>query len=318
MRTFAKNLVLEQGLVTKSTGSWYYVRADSRQKVVLCKIKGTYRIKGIRATNPVAVGDRVSFSMLDDGTGLISEIHSRKNYIIRRATKLSSEYQLIAANIDQAMLMVSLAKPRTLLGFIDRFLVSAEAFRIPVIIVFNKLDLYSEFENEELGSLIELYSRIGYTCLPLSLKTRKNLDAAEALLASKVTVLSGNSGVGKSTLLNLLEPSLDIKTREISAYHNAGQHTTTFAEMFFFSSGARIIDTPGIKGFGTVDIDREELFHFFPEIFAVSQECRFNNCYHISEPDCAVINAVKEGRISRSRYMNYMDMMDDMQDKYRK
>lgn len=308
---------MRKGLVIKSTGSWYYVK-DADDSIVPCKIKGTYRIKGIRATNPVAVGDHVQFELTDSGNGIISHIDERKNYIIRRAANLSKEYQLIAANIDQAVLMVSLVNPKTHLAFIDRFLVSAEAFRIPVVLVFNKTDVYSEGETSEMEQLAAIYDKIGYAVLSISIKEGTNMDRAEQLFANKVSVVTGNSGVGKTTLLNHLDPSLDLKTREVSRYHKSGQHTTTFAEMFFLPGNARIIDTPGIKGFGMVDIRREELFHFFPEIFTVSQDCKFHNCMHENEPECAVIKAVNDNRISVSRYINYLNLLDDMGDKYRK
>ncbi len=307
---------MKKGLVIKSTGSWYYVRDDDHP-VVPCKIRGTYRIRGIKATNPVAVGDYVTFQTAKDGTGMITDIEQRKNYIIRRATKLSREYQLIASNIDQALLMVSLVRPVTHLAFIDRFLVSAEAFRIPVILVINKVDLYAEKEMTEMERLVDLYKGIGYHTLHISLKTELNIKKLEKLLADRVTVMAGNSGVGKSTLLNYLDPLLNVRTREISGHHKTGQHTTTFAEMYFLDSGARIIDTPGIKGFGMVDIEKEELFHFFPEIFKISEKCRFHNCLHVNEPDCAVLKAVEAKEISSSRYLNYLDLLDDVGDKYR-
>ncbi len=308
---------LNKGLVIRSTGSWYDVRNDEGD-LVPCKIKGTYRIRGIRATNPVAVGDEVSYILQDDGSGMITDISERKNYIIRRATNLSREYQLIASNIDQALLMISITRPVTHLAFIDRFLVSAEAFRIPVILVFNKTDLYIKEERAKMDEWIRTYEKIGYRTLAVSLKTGYNLDILEEVLAHAVTVVTGNSGVGKSTLLNHLDPTLDLKTKALSDLHKSGQHTTTYARMYFMDSGARIIDTPGIKGFGMVDIDKEELFHFFPEIFRHSHQCRFHNCLHINEPDCAVLKAVSEGDISRNRYLNYLGLLDDMGDKYRK
>ncbi len=308
---------MNKGLVIRSTGSWYDVRNDEGETVP-CKIRGTYRIRGIRATNPVAVGDRVHFKLQDDGSGLITEIGERKNYIIRRATNLSREYQLIATNIDQALLMVSITRPVTHLAFIDRFLVSAEAFRIPVVIVFNKTDIYTNDEMTKMEEWIRIYEEIGYRTLPVSLKTGYNFEKLEGILAAAVTVVTGNSGVGKSTLLNHLDPSLDLRTKALSDLHKSGQHTTTYARMYFMESGARIIDTPGIKGFGMVDIEKEELFHFFPEIFRYSHQCRFNNCLHINEPDCAVLEAVSKGSISKSRYMNYLGLLDDMGDKYRK
>jgi ribosome biogenesis GTPase len=308
---------LRKGLIIKSTGSWYYVKdGDSTQ--IPCKIKGNFRIRGIRATNPVAVGDTVEYKLMDDGSGLITKIDKRKNYIIRRASNLSKEYQLIASNIDQAVLLLTLVQPKTLLGFVDRFLVSAEAFRIPVIMVFNKTDIYSDSEKEELKHLLALYEKINYQCLPVSLKSGYNLNQLSDLFINKVTVIAGNSGVGKSTLINQLDPSLNIRTSEVSEYHKTGQHTTTNAEMYFLPSGGKLIDTPGIKGFGMVDIEKEELFHFFPEIFKFSKNCKFNNCMHINEPNCSVVDAVLANEISESRYMNYIGLMEDMGDKYRK
>jgi ribosome biogenesis GTPase len=307
---------LKKGLVIKSTGSWYYVK-DNLELVTPCKIKGTYRNKGIRATNPVAVGDQVEYILSEDGSGVITGIGKRKNYIIRRATNLSKSYQLIASNIDQSLLMISLSRPKTHLAFIDRFLVSAQAFRIPVIMVFNKIDLYSEKEILEMKNLQKIYEDIGYRTLTISLKTKFNQEKLEELLGSFITVVAGNSGVGKSTLLNYLDPVLNLRTKEISAHNKSGQHTTTFAEMFFLKSGAKIIDTPGIKGYGMVDIEKEELFHFFPEIFKYSEGCKFHNCLHVNEPDCNVIRAVNEKKISKSRYLNYLDLLDDVGDKYR-
>ncbi len=311
---------LENGLVVKTTGSWYYVKpADAEKRsIVPCKIRGTFRIKGIRATNPVAVGDHVSFKRISDQDGgIIEKIGERKNYIIRKASNLSREYQLIACNIDQAMLMVSLVKPRTHLEFIDRFLVSAEAFRIPVVIIFNKTDVYQEGDKEEMESLMKIYEGIGYRCVPASLKQGVNIEAIEMLVEDKVTVIAGNSGVGKSTLLNKLDPALQLKTMEVSESHQQGKHTTTYAEMHMISPGTSVIDTPGIKGYGMVDIEKEELFHFFPEIFIESQDCKFNNCLHMNEPDCAVIAAVEKGAISISRYQSYINLLSDFSSKYR-
>lgn len=308
---------VNKGIIVKSTGSWYQVRTDTGL-LVQCRIKGKFRITGIRATNPVAVGDLVEFSLQDDNTGLIHTIEARKNYIIRRSSNLSRHYQLIAANIDQAILIVTLTQPRTLLGFIDRFLVSAEAFRIPVVLLFNKTDLYDEELLEELDLLKILYGKIGYKCISVSLVTGENVEMLHGLFMEKTSVISGNSGVGKSTLIKELDPSVQIRTKEISGFHKAGQHTTANAEMYFLSSGGGIIDTPGIKGFGMVDIEKEELFHFFPEIFEKSKGCKFHNCLHVNEPDCAVIKAVRKHEISESRYFNYLDILQDMDDKYRK
>jgi len=308
---------LEQGLVIKTTGSWYYVKPDEGG-VIPCKIRGTFRIKGIRSTNPVAVGDRVQYKKISDQDGgIIEKIDARKNYIIRKSSNLSHEYQLIACNIDQAVLMVSLVKPRTFLEFIDRFLVSAEAFRIPVVILFNKIDMYREKEFGELEGLIETYKNIGYQCLPVSLKSRAGIELLTSLIESKTTVIAGNSGVGKSTLLNILDPTLQLKTNEVSETHNSGKHTTTYAEMHFISPATKVIDTPGIKGYGMVDIEKEELFHFFPEIFEASKDCKFNNCLHLNEPNCSVRDAVERELISLSRYTSYINLLGDFNSKYR-
>ncbi len=308
---------LEEGLVIKTTGSWYYVKSAD-EKVIPCKIRGTFRIKGIRATNPVAVGDKVKFRRISDQDGgVIEKISERKNYIIRKASNLSFEYQLIACNIDQAVLMVSLVQPKTFLEFIDRFLVSAEAFRIPVIILFNKTDVYQEKENKELENLLLTYGDIGYQCLPISLKKGLGIDLIRDIIQSKVTVIAGNSGVGKSTLLNTLDPSLQLKTNDISVSNKSGRHTTTYAEMHFLDSETMVVDTPGIKGYGMVNISKDELFHFFPEIFEASKDCKFNNCLHLNEPDCAVRKAVENEVISLSRYQSYINLLGDFDSKYR-
>jgi len=309
---------VQRGLVIKSTGSWYYVKEQSGT-IVPCKMKGKYRLKGIRATNPVAVGDRVIIQNKEpEDTCVIEKIEDRKNYIIRKSSKLSKQYQLIAANVDQALLMVSMIKPKTLTTFIDRFLVSAEAFRIPVVLVFNKLDLYDNALIKQKDKLLKIYKNAGYVSMTVSVDKQINLDAVQDVLKNKTSVISGNSGVGKTSLLNYLDPSLNLKTTDISAYHKSGQHTTTFAEMFFLQDNIKIIDTPGIKGFGTIDIQKEELFHFFPEIFKASTNCRFHNCLHINEPGCAVVESVIDGSISETRYQSYYSMMEDLHDKYRK
>jgi len=306
-----------KGIVVKSTGSFYSVKTENG-KVVRCGIRGKFRIKGIRATNPVAVGDHVGFEWADDDQGgIITSIEERSNYIIRKASKLSKEYQLLASNVDLAWLMISMSLPRTLSPFIDRFLVSAEAYRIPVVLLFNKIDLYGGPENEEMDHLSSVYTSIGYPCMHLSLQTREGLKAVEEKMSGKVNVIAGNSGVGKSTLINVLDPAMRLKTGDVSDYHRTGKHTTTFAEMFELSSGIRIIDTPGIRGFGTIDIEREELFHFFPEIFRQSKNCRYHNCLHLHEPDCAVKAGVESRTISESRYINYLMMMEEEEGKYR-
>lgn len=260
----------------------------------------------------------MEFEWLEDKSGgIITSIKERSNYIIRRSSNLAKEYQLLAANVDLAWLMISMALPRTLTPFIDRFLVSAEAYRIPVIILFNKTDLYGISEKEEMEHLKSVYTDIGYHCMQMSLQTREGVKEVREEMTGKVNVISGNSGVGKSTLINVLDPAIRLKIGDISEYHKAGKHTTTFAEMFELSSGIRIIDTPGIKGFGTIDIEREELFHFFPEIFRASKKCKYHNCMHLHEPDCGVKAGVEDGSISEFRYINYLMMMEEEKGKYR-
>lgn len=308
------------GLVVRNTGSWYVVLADDGQTFA-CKVKGTFRLRGIRSTNPVAVGDRVTFTPVADGiTALIDGIEDRRNYIIRRASNLSKQSHIIAANVDLAVLLVTVAHPETSFTFIDRFLASAEAYRVPVALVFNKTDLYDDAEQARLREICTLYEDLGYRCLSCSAKNRQGLEAVRAELSGKVSLLSGNSGVGKSTLLNALMPQAVAKTAEISVAHDMGTHTTTFSEMFFLpDDGGALIDTPGIKGFGTFDMAREEVGHFFREIFSVSAECRFGNCTHTHEPGCAVQRAVAEGRIAQSRYNSYLSMLDDEEEeKYRR
>jgi ribosome biogenesis GTPase len=308
---------LEKGIVIKSTGSWYTVKTDTG-KTFNCKIRGSYRIKGIRATSPVAVGDRVVISGIEkDNVAVIEKIEERKNYMIRRASNLSKEYQLIASNIDQAWLIVSLVSPKTFLEFIDRFLVTAQAYSIPACIIFNKTDIYSEEILQELEKLVKLYEEIGYKCYSVSAKAKINLAVLNEALINKTTLISGNSGVGKSTLINVLHPELRLRTGEISDYHKTGKHTTTFAEMVEINENTYIIDTPGIKGFGMVDFDKEEISHFFPEIFRISEKCQFNNCLHIREPGCEVKRAVENQIISQSRYQSYKSMMDTDEGRYR-
>ncbi len=320
---------MNKGIVIKSTGSWYTVKElknnqlspegisdDSR--VVPCKIRGNYRIRGIRATNPVTVGDYVDFEIIDEGkSGLITHILERKNYIIRRSSNLSKEYQLLAANVDQAWLMVSLTSPKTYLEFIDRFLVTTEAYSIPVVILFNKIDLYDEGLKEELHYTKYIYENAGYECLEISVKDMINIEKVKKKMKNRLNVIAGNSGVGKSTLLNVFDPSLNLKTKLISEAHKSGTHSTTFAEMFEMPFGGFIIDTPGIRGFGLIDFDKDELFHYFPEIFHASANCKFHNCSHVHEPGCAVIKAVEEGEISESRYISYLNMLEDEGGKYR-
>ena len=301
------------GLVIKNTGSWYTVLTDDGQ-LLDCKVKGNFRIKGIRSTNPVAVGDGVT---VGDGNW-ITEIDDRKNYIIRKSINLSKQSHIIAANVDMAALIVTIAHPETSTTFIDRFLASAEAYRVPVLIVFNKTDLYDDAERGQMQRLVSLYQDIGYRCVTCSAETGDGIDELRAELQGQTTLLSGNSGVGKSTLLNLLVPDADAKTAEISAAHDSGMHTTTFSQMFFLPQGGALIDTPGIKGFGTFDMEREEVSHYFREIFQASAECRFGNCTHTHEPGCAVLQAVAEGSIAESRFNSYLSMLEDKdEDKYR-
>ncbi len=307
-----------RGLVIRTTGSWYTVKTDDEQ-VYDCKVKGTFRLKGIRSTNPVAVGDVVNITPGADGqTAFIDGIEDRRNYIIRRASNLSKQSQIIAANVDLAALVVTIAHPETSTTFIDRFLASAEAYRVPVLIVFNKTDLYDAAELELLDELVALYRGIGYTCLSCSAANGSGLAELRMELCDKTTLLSGNSGVGKSTLLNHLVPEAYAKTAEISVAHDSGMHTTTFSQMYFLPQGGALIDTPGIKGFGTFDMEREEVSHYFREIFQTSAQCRFGNCTHTHEPGCAVLEAVAEGEIAESRYASYLSMLDDKDEgKYR-
>jgi len=306
------------GTIIRNTGSWYTVKTDDG-RLFECKVKGTFRLKGIRSTNPVAVGDVVSFVPSADGqTALIEDIEDRRNYIIRRASNLSKQSHIIAANVDMAALVATIAHPETSTTFIDRFLASAEAYRVPVLIIFNKTDLYGEEELRQMNDAMALYRNIGYTCLACSAETGSGIDELEAELRDKTTLLSGNSGVGKSTLLNLLIPDAEARTAEISVAHDAGMHTTTFSQMYFLPWGGSLIDTPGIKGFGTFDMEREEVSHYFREIFKTSALCRFGNCTHTHEPGCAVLTAVAQGSIAESRYMSYLSMLDDKEEnKYR-
>ncbi len=307
------------GLVIKNTGSWYVVKTDDGAEIN-CKIKGNFRLKGIRTTNPIAVGDLVTILPNADGTAFITGIDSRKNYIIRRSSNLSKEAHIIAANVDQALLIVTLAHPVTSTTFVDRFLATAEAYRIPAVIVVNKIDLLCEDEDMEyLEAWSYLYRSIGYEVLEVSAETGEGLEKLNALLNGKITLLSGNSGVGKSTIINRIMPELNLRTAEISTTHDTGMHTTTFSEMFPLPHGGYLIDTPGVKGFGTIDFDRHEVAHFFPEIFEIAQDCRFGNCTHTHEPGCAVLDALEEARIAQSRYNSYLSILEDSaDDKYRK
>lgn len=310
-----------KGLIIKNNGSSYQVRCDDGTETAAI-VKGNFRIRGIRTTNPVAVGDRVTLTPNTDGTAYITAINPRRNYIIRRATNLSKEAHILAANLDLAVLVISLAHPVTATTFIDRFLATAEAYRVPALIVINKTDLL-EAEGVESMELLEavtwLYTSIGYRVIHTSASTGEGIDELRQALTGKISLLSGNSGVGKSSLINRLIPGLQLRTAEISATHLTGMHTTTFSEMFPLPGGGYIIDTPGVKGFGTIDFDRYEAAHFFPEIFRESANCRYGNCTHTHEPGCAVLRAVDEQRIARSRYASYLSILDDTDhEKYRK
>lgn len=305
------------GLIIKNTGSWYTVKTDDG-RIVECKVKGNFRLKGIRSTSPVAVGDYVNIIMNAEGTALISAIDDRKNYIIRKASNLSKQSQIIAANLDQALLIITIKQPETSTTFIDRFLAGAEAYRVPVVLVFNKTDLLNDDERRYQQQMVELYETIGYPCIEISAETGMGIDQLQTLLKQKVTLVSGNSGVGKSTLINAIIPHADQRTAEISNAHGTGMHTTTFSEMIELAEGGYLIDTPGIKGFGTFDIEREELTSYFKEIFEFSKDCKFNNCTHTHEPGCAVLQAVENHYISASRYQSYLNMLEDKDDsKYR-
>lgn len=308
---------MDKGLVIKNTGSWYLVKTDEGSTVE-CKIKGNFRLKGIRSTNPVAVGDRVKIIRNQEGTAFITEIEDRKNYIIRRSSNLSKQSHIIASNLDQCMLIVTVNYPETSTTFIDRFLASAEAYRVPVCLVFNKTDRYSEDENRYLDGLINLYTTIGYQCYKVSALNNIGIEEIKKALEGKITLFSGNSGVGKSTLINAILPEQNLKTGDISNVHNKGMHTTTFSEMFPVDGGGYIIDTPGIKGFGTFDMKEEEVGHYFKEIFKFSAGCKYGNCTHRHEPGCAVREAVEKHYISESRYTSYLSILDDKEDgKYR-
>jgi len=307
------------GVVYKSTGSWYHVK-DAQGKLIPCRIKGKFRIEGLTSTNPVAVGDVVEVTIKDtqDGQeGVITEIQTRKNYIVRKSVNLSKQIHIIAANIDCAFLLVTLNNPPTYPAFIDRFLATAEAYEIETILLFNKEDSYSTSDTEEMHSMKKLYEHIGYTCLEISALRGTNLEAVKTMMAGKTCMLSGHSGVGKSTLVNALAPGLNIKTADISSQHQQGQHTTTFAEMHDLDFNARIVDTPGIRGFGVVNMEAAEMGDYFREFFSIKDACKFNNCLHLEEPKCAVKAAVEAGQIAASRYKSYVQMLAGEEQHYR-
>jgi len=307
------------GTIYKSTGSWYFVKSEQGD-LYQCRIKGKFRIKGIKSTNPIAVGDTVEFdveSKGDEEIGVIKFIHERKNYIVRKSVNLSKQTQIIASNIDLAFLLITINNPPTLTTFIDRFLVTAQAYSIQVVLVFNKIDSYKAEEKGEILYLKGIYEAIGYTCVEVSAIKNINLNRIKDLMKGKTSLFSGHSGVGKTTLLNSLEPGLNLKTKQISDQHQQGQHTTTFAEMFDLSFDAKIIDTPGIKGFGVVAIEKEELGDYFPEFFALKNRCKFHNCIHVNEPQCAVKDALEEGKVSWSRYKSYLQILEGEEENYR-
>ncbi|MEM5565952.1 ribosome small subunit-dependent GTPase A [Psychroserpens sp. AS72] len=307
------------GLVYKSTGSWYTVKTNLG-KAYQCRIKGKFRLKGIKSTNPIAVGDIVDFELEtnnDEVTGVIDKIHDRTNYIVRKSVNLSKQTHIIASNVDQVFLLITIDNPPTFTSFIDRFLVTAEAYQIKTVLLFNKVDTYNEETLDEVRYLAHVYRSIGYECIGISAETGKNIDKVKALMLGKVSMFAGHSGVGKSTLVNAIEPGLDLKTKAISSQHSQGQHTTTFAEMFDLSFDAKIIDTPGIKGFGIVDMDKEEVADYFPEFFKLKQDCKFNNCLHKEEPKCAVKDALDRDEIAISRYRSYLQILEGENEHYR-
>ncbi len=308
---------MKKGLVIKSTGSWYIVRNKDYDDDFHCKIKGNFRIKNIKTTNPVTVGDWVDFRIDGYTNGLITKIYPRKNYIIRKSINLSKQAHIIASNIDQAILVATLASPYTTTVFIDRFLVAAETYKIPAKIIINKIDLYNEETMNKLERLSKLYSGLGYPVYAISAENGENIESVKMLMKDKINVVAGHSGVGKSTLINTISPGLHLPTAEISESHDMGKHTTTFSEMFDLEFGGMIIDTPGIKGFGMYDMKTEDVAHNFPEMFAKLGKCKYYNCTHSHEPECAVKEAIEAGSIARSRYQSYLSILEGEDDKYR-
>ena len=305
------------GMVVRNTGSWYEVRTDDG-RMLECKVKGNFRLRGIRSTNPVAVGDGVTVRANGDEAAFITEIDERRNYIIRKASNLSKQSHILAANVDLAILVVTIARPETSTTFIDRFLASAEAYRVPTAIAFNKTDDLTDEEREMLDYLMLVYREVGYDCYAISALTGEGVPELKAAMAGKVNLLAGHSGVGKSTLLNMLVPEAHVRTAEISSVHGTGMHTTTFSELYDLPGGGCVIDIPGIKGFGTFDMEPEEVAHYFRDIFRISADCRFNNCTHTHEPGCAVLQALEEHKLAPSRYTSYLSMLEDKEEgKYR-
>ncbi|MBD80575.1 MAG: ribosome small subunit-dependent GTPase A [Crocinitomicaceae bacterium] len=306
-----------RGRVVKSTGSWSSVRSEDG-KVIPCKIKGNFRLKGIRSTNPVAVGDWVNYEIVEEDTGVINQLEERNNYIIRKSIKLSKRGHILASNIDQVLVFITLRDPETTKGFIDRVIVGAEAYHITPILVFNKADLLQEEDADELIEWLTIYGDIGYRCIQTSVTENVNLDEVKEIMKGKTSMLAGHSGTGKSSLINAISPNLNLKIADISDFHRQGKHTTTFAEMYHLDFGAEIIDTPGIRGFGVIDIDRKEISHYFLEMRALLSQCKFNNCQHLNEPDCAVKQAVVDGNIAESRFKSYLSIYDgDENESYR-
>ena len=299
-----------KGIVTKSTGSWYHLRTEDGS-TYQARIRGKFRIANIKHTNPIAVGDEVDFEIDKDNIAVITTIHDRKNYIIRKSVNLSKKTHIIASNIDVAFLVVTMANPKTSFGFIDRFLITAEAYQIPVVILFNKIDAYTEEEMDDLALYKHIYNSIGYESMDISAETGLNLDLVKERMKDKISLVSGHSGVGKSTLINALNPDLNLKTHQVSDFNSKGQHTTTFAQMFEWPFGGFIIDTPGIKEFGLVHLDKSELQNYFPEIFEIRSGCKFDNCIHVNEPKCAVRDAVEAMEIAPSRYENYLTFLEE-------
>ncbi len=307
------------GTVYKSTGSWYHVKSD-KGEFYKCRMKGKFRLKDIKSTNPIAVGDLVDFDLEtknDEETGVIKNIHKRKNFIVRKSVNLSKQIHIIASNIDQVFLLITINNPPTFTTFIDRFLVSTRAYRIDTILVFNKIDSYEIEELAEILYLKDIYEKIGYRCVEVSATQDKNVDKIKEMMTGKTSMFVGHSGVGKTTLVNAIEPGLNLKTKEISQQYKQGKHTTTFAEMFDLSFNASIIDTPGIKGFGVVDIEKDELGDYFPEFFALKEHCKFNNCIHVNEPNCAVKDALEAEEIAWSRYKSYLQILEGEEENYR-
>lgn len=299
-----------KGIVVRSTGSWYQVRTENGE-VLDCRLKGRFRIQGIKSTNPIAVGDRVELSCSEKEGATIQKILPRTNFLIRKATKLSKTLHVIASNMDHCYLIITLAYPRTSTGFIDRFLMTAEAYNVPISLVFNKMDIYTHHEKQNLQDLIQLYESINYKCYPVSAKTGEGIDTLKNSISNKTVLFSGHSGVGKSALINKIDPNLNLKTGEISNFHEKGMHTTTFAEMFSIDNNGFIIDTPGIKEFAMVEFKKEEISHYFREMYALIHGCKFHNCTHYHEPECAVKQAVLDGKISETRYQNYLSILND-------